>query len=192
MLLASEAVASYGENFRRLRGPASQEEIARRLKLKRQANISAIELGDKVPSVKMILRHASALRQPPSELMKDVETEYDRIRAGAYDVTRQTNISVSRASTPASAGSARKRDGRVLAPDPTQTLSPSTERHGQTGSVPDETRPRHRSLRTRIVSEARAIEEEQTVEPPRAPRQPAPAARHATTSHRVSDRKRRR
>jgi transcriptional regulator with XRE-family HTH domain len=78
-------VASYGENFRRLRGRVSQEEIARRLKLKRQANVSAIELSDKIPTVKMILRHAAALGYPPSELLKDVRTEHERVKAGDYD-----------------------------------------------------------------------------------------------------------
>jgi len=85
MLLAFDAVASYGENFRRLRGRTPQEEIARRLKLKRQANVSAIELGTKIPSVQTILRHAAALGHPPSELLKDVRTEYERIKAGDYD-----------------------------------------------------------------------------------------------------------
>lgn len=85
MLLVCVAVASYGENFRRLRGDVSQEEIARRLKLKRQANISAIELGNKIPSLRLILKHAAALKHPPSELLKDVSTDYDRIRAGEYD-----------------------------------------------------------------------------------------------------------
>lgn len=78
-------VASYGENFKRLRGHVSQEEIARRLKLKRQANVSAIELSDKIPTVKMILRHAAALGYPPSELLKDVRTEHERVKAGDYD-----------------------------------------------------------------------------------------------------------
>lgn len=85
ILLGSAAVTTYGENFRRLRGRVSQEEIARRLKLKRQANISAIELTDKIPSVKVILRHAAALGHPPSELLKNVRTEHERVKAGDYD-----------------------------------------------------------------------------------------------------------
>lgn len=78
-------MATYGQNFKRLRGRVSQEEIARRLKLKRQANVSAIELSDKIPTVKMILRHAAALGHPPSELLQDVRTEHERVKAGDYD-----------------------------------------------------------------------------------------------------------
>lgn len=85
MLLALLAVASYGENFKRLRGKTSQEEIARRLKLKRQANVSAIELSGRIPTVKVILRHAAALQHPPSELLKGVQTEHERVKAGDYD-----------------------------------------------------------------------------------------------------------
>lgn len=78
-------MARYGENFKRLRGSIPQEEIARRLKLKRQPNISAIELGDKVPLAKTILRHAHALGCQPSELLADVQTPYDQIRRGDFD-----------------------------------------------------------------------------------------------------------
>lgn len=85
MLICSRAVATYGENFRRLRGRISQEEIARRLKLKRQANISAIELSNKIPSATTILRHAVALGHPPSELLKDVQIDLERIKSGDYD-----------------------------------------------------------------------------------------------------------
>jgi transcriptional regulator with XRE-family HTH domain len=84
-LLGSLHVATYGQNFKRLRGRVSQEEIARRLKLKRQANVSAIELSDKIPTVKIILRHAVALGHLPSELLKDVRTEHERVKAGEYD-----------------------------------------------------------------------------------------------------------
>lgn len=115
MLLACEAVTSYGENFRRLRGRVSQEEIARRLKLKRQGNVSAIELGKKVPSVRTILRHAVALCHLPSELMKDVTTEYDRLRAGAYDAIRHTGVSQPRTAGTATAGKIGNRGGHSLA-----------------------------------------------------------------------------
>lgn len=80
-------MASYGTNFRRLRGPESQEEIARRLKLRRQANISAIELGSKVPSVRTIVKHAAALKCTPAELLEGVQTDYDRLRNGTYAQT---------------------------------------------------------------------------------------------------------
>lgn len=84
-LLLSASVPRYGENFRQLRGAESQETIAKRLRLKRQANVSAIEVSDKVPSPKTILKHAKALGRKPSELLKGVETDYDRIRSGAWD-----------------------------------------------------------------------------------------------------------
>jgi transcriptional regulator with XRE-family HTH domain len=103
-------VPSYGENFRRLRGEISQEEIARRLKLKRQANVSAIELSQRIPTPRMILKHAAALRQPPSELLKDVITEYDRIRSGAYDGLAPPAMKVkAMGEAPAPAGRRRRR-----------------------------------------------------------------------------------
>lgn len=115
MLLACLLMASYGDNFRRLRGRVSQEEIARRLKLKRQANVSAIELGTNIPGIKTILRHAAALHHPPSELLKDVVTDYDRIRAGAYDAIQPASVSGQRTKSLTQSESAPQRDGSALA-----------------------------------------------------------------------------
>lgn len=82
-------VATYGENFRRLRGRRSQELIADRLKIKRQANISAIELSRKVPTPALIKRHAAALETDPAELLRDVTTPYDELRGGLPVIASQ-------------------------------------------------------------------------------------------------------
>lgn len=84
-------MATYGERFReaRKRARLNQEDVQGRLKLKRQGNVSAIETGERVPEPKTIRRHARALECNPSDLLRDVETEYDRIRSGTYDSARQ-------------------------------------------------------------------------------------------------------
>lgn len=71
----------------RNRARLTQEEVARRLGHKRPAPVSLIERpNDKVPKAKTIVRYAKALECQPRELLEDVETEYDRLRAGIYPV----------------------------------------------------------------------------------------------------------
>ena len=75
-------VKRFGENVKRIREARglSQEDVARRLGRKRQGNLSRLENGDEVPSPKRIRVLAVALECDPSELLEDVETEYDRLR----------------------------------------------------------------------------------------------------------------
>lgn len=78
----------FGARFRVLRKRAklTQEGAAARLGYKRPAPVSLIERHNrKVPKIKTILKYAHALGCLPSEFMEDVETEYDRLRSGAYD-----------------------------------------------------------------------------------------------------------
>lgn len=82
-------MASYGDRFRALRERAglTQEQLVPRLKMARQGSISNIERSrGSFPSPKTIRRHAKALNCRPSELLAGVETEYDRIRRGDYDI----------------------------------------------------------------------------------------------------------
>lgn len=178
-------MASYGENFRRLRGEVSQEEIARRLKLKRQANISAIELGSKVPSPNLILKHAAALHQPPSALMADVQTEYDRIRSGVYDSvngshkhtvnTKQGMDEVN------NLDSVPKRDGHKIA------IKSVVDR--KTAPLRQPTAPLGHSLHARLEREVAAFKQDEALAHPPG-RVPRTARKHAATTrpHTPSDR----
>jgi transcriptional regulator with XRE-family HTH domain len=83
-------VRTYGEHLRAIRKALglSQEAMAARLGYKRQGNLSLYEADKKQPSVQTVLRHAAVCGQLPSEFLTDViVTDYDRIRAGAYDAT---------------------------------------------------------------------------------------------------------
>lgn len=81
------AVRRFGENLRAIRQAqhVTQEELARRVGLKRQGPIAILETTDRLPLPATILKIAQALNRKPSEFLEEVETEYDRIRAGAYD-----------------------------------------------------------------------------------------------------------
>lgn len=72
----------FGENLKRIRESmkVSQEELARRLGLKRQAQISLWETRQTVPTPTTIQRIATALVCETWELLDDVETDYDRLR----------------------------------------------------------------------------------------------------------------
>jgi transcriptional regulator with XRE-family HTH domain len=79
---------SFGARFRILRDRAhlTQKQVAARLKYEGAAPVSLLERhNDKVPRAGTIVRYALALECKPSELLEDVETEYDRIKAGKYD-----------------------------------------------------------------------------------------------------------
>lgn len=107
---------TYGEQLKALRGKVSQEEVARRLGYKRQGNLSLYENDKKRPSVKTVLRHARAFGKLPSEFLKGVlVTDYDRIRAGAYDAIPLTGVPERHTDHAAIVKSSKKRDGRVLA-----------------------------------------------------------------------------
>jgi transcriptional regulator with XRE-family HTH domain len=82
-------VRTYGEQLKALRKALDlpQETVAERMGYKRQGNLSLYENDKKRPSVKTVLRHARAYGKTPSEFLTGViVTEYDRIRAGEYDV----------------------------------------------------------------------------------------------------------
>ncbi len=53
-----------------------------RLGLKRHTPLSLWETGSTVPHPRTIVRIASALRCTAADLLEDVETPYDRLRAG--------------------------------------------------------------------------------------------------------------
>lgn len=74
----------FGENLKRIRTAAgvSQEELARRLGLKRQAQISLWENKDILPTPGTIMRVARALKAPAKDFLEEVDTDYDRIRRG--------------------------------------------------------------------------------------------------------------
>lgn len=73
-----------GQNVRRIRETKglTQEVLAQRLGLKRPAQMSIVESSQQLPKPATILRYAKALGCDPRLLMDDVETPYDRIRAG--------------------------------------------------------------------------------------------------------------
>lgn len=75
---------TFGDNLRceRLRLGLSQEALQRRLKLKRQNGISRWELSGILPEPATVVRIAKALGVSPAVLLDDVETPYDRLRAG--------------------------------------------------------------------------------------------------------------
>jgi transcriptional regulator with XRE-family HTH domain len=75
---------TFGANLRRLRllKGLTQEELMRRLGLKRHTPLSLWETGAAVPHPLTIVRIAAALRCKPAELLDGVETPYDRLRAG--------------------------------------------------------------------------------------------------------------
>lgn len=75
-------VATVGANARRIREAQglTQEVIAARLKLKKPAQMSIMESARRLPKPLTIVKWAEALDTEPSALLKDVETDYDRIR----------------------------------------------------------------------------------------------------------------
>ena len=75
-------VATFGENLRRIREAANvtQEELARRLKLKRTTPISLWENLGTLPRPKTIVRVAGALECSPADLLEGVVTPYDLLR----------------------------------------------------------------------------------------------------------------
>lgn len=77
-------VATFGQNLKRWREARgiTQEELARRLRLKRPAQISIVENSPNTPRARTVLNYAAALRIEGAALLEDVETDYDRIRRG--------------------------------------------------------------------------------------------------------------
>lgn len=84
----------FRENLKRERSArgVSQEELARRLGLKRQAQVSLWETRDNVPTATTIRRIATALKCGTWLLLDDVETEYDRLRRRPAHAVRDTTI----------------------------------------------------------------------------------------------------
>ena len=75
---------TFGENLRRfrLRRGYTQAELAHLIGLRRPAPVSLWETGTGLPRPETIIRMAAALECTPAELLLDVETPYDRLRAG--------------------------------------------------------------------------------------------------------------
>lgn len=84
MLRPLVARRTFGQNLKRIREREgiTQEELMRRLHLKRPTPISLWETGSILPRAQTIVRIADALKAQPREFLEDVETEYDRLRAG--------------------------------------------------------------------------------------------------------------
>lgn len=74
----------FGERLARCRTAAklSQETVAARMGKKRQGNLSTMENRIHPPPATMVVRLAKAIGCAPADLLKEVETNYDRIRAG--------------------------------------------------------------------------------------------------------------
>lgn len=83
-------MATYGDNFKRLREARSlsQEAVAARLKYskERNANVSTIERSTRVPKPNTIRKHAKVLECEPRDLLVQVMTEYDRLRLTAAEL----------------------------------------------------------------------------------------------------------
>lgn len=76
---------TYGQNLKAMRKRArlNQEEMARRMGLTRQGNLSQYENDVKFPTPELVRQHAKAAECQPWELLDQVETEYDRLRSGS-------------------------------------------------------------------------------------------------------------
>jgi transcriptional regulator with XRE-family HTH domain len=74
---------TFGQNVKEMRDKRdlTQEVLASRLKLKRPAQISLVESGSTVPKPATVVKYARALECRTSELLHEVETDYDRLRA---------------------------------------------------------------------------------------------------------------
>ena len=80
--LESEIRTAFGVTVRQLRVQAglSQEQLALAAKLQRK-HISALELGNKMPSIATLFRIAYALTLEPAELVNAVSHELQRVKA---------------------------------------------------------------------------------------------------------------
>lgn len=72
----------FGDNLRNIRERQglTQEDLARRLGYARPATISILESRDQIPTPKTIVKLATGLVCPPSELLLGVVTPYDALR----------------------------------------------------------------------------------------------------------------
>jgi len=86
---------TFGENLRAMRTRAglTQEDLAARLEFKRTTPLSLWERGDDVPFPKTIVKLATAIGCTPADLLRDVETAYDRLRGGARAARRAPTLS---------------------------------------------------------------------------------------------------
>lgn len=88
-----------GQNLKDLRESrhpkVTQEALAKRLKLKRPAQVSLLESSRALPKPETIAKLAEAMSAElgrtvePKELLHDVETPYDLLRAGKPIVTKR-------------------------------------------------------------------------------------------------------
>jgi len=81
--MLSRVATTFGQNLARLRKRVgiSQEELARRIGVKRSAQISHWETGRRKPEPRTLTRLAAALDCEPWEFLKGVKTDYDALRA---------------------------------------------------------------------------------------------------------------
>jgi transcriptional regulator with XRE-family HTH domain len=79
----------FGERLRECRGALSQEAVAKRLRKARQGNLSSYENRVHPPPAATVVRLAEAIGCDPAELLRDVETNYDRIRRGK-DIVKES------------------------------------------------------------------------------------------------------
>lgn len=113
---------TYGERFRALRHKHWKGrllELATRLGTGYPSSVTNIERSWRVPNLTTIAKHASALGVSPWELLHDVETEYDQMRALAdlpskiADTKWQELLARYQSSTERRGGSTRGRPKRA-------------------------------------------------------------------------------
>ena len=88
------SMATFGENLRRLRQARgkSQKDLAEALgyKDRNPLQVWRWERRGLLPAPATIQRLADFLECLPSELLENVETDYDRLRANTYGASKQT------------------------------------------------------------------------------------------------------
>lgn len=120
LIAYSAAVATVGDNFKRIREAKKlkQEQLYRSLGYKRPSNVSLLERSRRLPKAPRVILMARVLDCRASELLTDVETEYDRIRAGAYDhdtLVRETEQLIKGKTRAAARRAEKKAEGKRVA-----------------------------------------------------------------------------
>lgn len=189
------ADVDYGARFKQIRKErwkGTVLQLAKKLGTDYPTSIYNIERAWRVPQLRTIQKHATALGCDPWELLQDVDTEYDRARALATLPFQAAMLGwrklLTRYEKTTERGSRLTRDGQPLAV-PVQT-------HDELGAVSGASRPTSRHIATELL----AIEREsraagRVAKPPRAARiarQPTATPRAAAPGDGAPARKRRR
>lgn len=88
-----EVARQFGENLRRVRRRAdlSQEQLGSRASLHRTA-IGLLERGARMPRIDTLVKLATALRIPPSELIEGIAWTPGTAEAGAFSIKPRTEL----------------------------------------------------------------------------------------------------